>query len=92
MSASFPFSIAPILSPRPSRSAAAGPEEASAAAGLMPSETISANSSAEVPCGETPASVPNAIFTPDFSARRNVSERAAIAARALAAISGGIER
>ena len=44
---------------------------------------------AESPWGETPASVPNAMRTPSRRARRNVSERAASAARPLTAISGG---
>jgi hypothetical protein len=42
-----------------------------------------------MPCGKTPASVPNAIGTPIRSAILNVSPWAAAAARAFSAIFGG---
>ena len=47
------------------------------------------NSCALSPCGLTAESVPKAIFTPAFSARSNAAERAASAACAFVAISGG---
>ena len=47
------------------------------------------NSCAFRPCGETAESVPKAIFTPIFTARRNISSWAANAAFALAATGGG---
>ena len=60
-----------------------------AAIGGMPRPVIRANSLALIPWGETAESVPKPIFTPSRTALRNIAERAAIAARALAAISGG---
>ena len=60
-----------------------------AAAGVMPRLTIRPNSCALRPWGLTAESVPKATFTPSASARRKLAERAATAARALAAISGG---
>ena len=54
------------------------------------SPPVSANSSAFMPCGDTPASVPNAIGTPIFNAERNISLVLRVSvARALAAIAGG---
>ena len=55
----------------------------------MPSPVMRANSLALTPWGETAESVPKPIFTPSRTAVRNMVERAAIAALALAAISGG---
>ncbi len=50
---------------------------------------MSPNSCAFRPWGLTPESVPKAIFTPAWIARRNAAPCASAAARALAAISGG---
>src|SRR5258705_335400 len=47
----------------------------SAAAGDSPCSTSSANSSALCPCGLTPLSVPNAIFTPAPTARLKAEDR-----------------
>ena len=50
--------------------------------GFMPSSRISKNSSPLEPCGPTPVSVPNAIFTPDSIAWRTLDLWSSITARA----------
>ena len=89
MSASFPGSRVPTFAAMPSNSASTEVADLSAAIGDMLRPVISANSRPLIPWGETAESVPKPIFTPSRTAVRNIAERAAIAARALAAISGG---
>src|SRR5439155_220375 len=62
-SANFPGSTAPTRSAHPSRSAAFTVAAWIACIGVSPHRTMWANCFAFQPCGYTPASVPNAIFT-----------------------------
>ena len=74
ISANFPASIVPKESFIPSSSAAVAVPDCRACAGVIPNFTIDENSFAGFTFqSNPPASVPNAIFTPAFIARRNVS-------------------
>ena len=88
-SAIFPGSRVPTLAAIPSNSALTEVADLRASTGDIPSPVIRANSLALIPWGETAESVPKPIRTPSRTAVRNISERAASAALALAAISGG---
>ena len=71
-SARLPTSSVPVSFPRRAQAAAVFVVATMACIGVMPSFTMSASSSAFVPCSPTPVSVPIAISTPIFVAMVNI--------------------